>query len=228
MSDLDFDDDGLNVGDPADRRGIKSRYITLAQRQALRQFIPKADSSALEIGCGAGRLSSFIARRGYELVAIDPSFRLLQAARSRKKNISHWCQTALPSLPFRNGQFPLVLMINVLRPLLLMGRLKFASEAARVVDTGGKLLILENIRPDNKNYVCQHWLNSTFSELDLQLTKTYAFRMGRFPGILPIRQGWVPANKLRKWARFEAHVVSNLERLPGWTYTNVIFEFQRS
>jgi SAM-dependent methyltransferase len=102
-----------------------------AELAALRKFIPGKGLS-IEVGVGTGR---FAVPLGVKL-GIDPSRRMLEMARRRGLSV---CQAVGERMPFRGGQFDLVLLVSVIcfvddAPTLL-------RELNRVLKHGGHLVI---------------------------------------------------------------------------------------
>jgi len=76
---------------------------------------------ALDLACGAGRNSLFLARNRWEVVAIDGSPEAIRIAKQRAKRIGVQLdtrvadlETSLP-LPFEDGSFDLVAIVNYLQ-----------------------------------------------------------------------------------------------------------------
>lgn len=221
-----FDDHGLNVADPADSLGAKSEYITVLQEQALTEIIGNGLGHALEVGCGFGRLTPLFDRLGYSVIGLDPSIRLLRAAKRNSVGVD-LCAGALPDLPLRNDAFDLVLLLNVLRPLHLLGIKDVCSGVTRVLRPGGRLLVLENIRARDARYVAEDWIVEKFSDQGMHLKRRVAIRASRWPMIYAIRYGLVPRRFLPTIATWEIRRMSAVCRAPHWSYHNVVFEFVR-
>lgn len=221
-----FDDNGINVADPHDHLGLKADYITTLQRIALADIIGPGQGKALEVGCGFGRLSSLLPSLGYRSVAIDPSLRLVSAARGRAGG-AMLCVGKLPNLPFSAAAFDLVLLINVLRPLHLMGIKDVVTALPETLAPGGRLVVLDNVRDRDSDYVPEQWIIDHFNNLGLVLSSRRAVRAGRWPGILAVRYGLVPRRCHEALARWELRRMSRVLTPPRWTYHNVVYVFER-
>lgn len=221
-----FDDSGINVADPNDRLGLKADYISLVQELALQSLVPDGRGRALEIGCGYGRLTPTIVRLGFEVIGIDPSLRLLRLAQARLPG-QHFCVGALPNLPFPDAGFEAAFLINVLRPLHLMGIKEVVDDVGRVIAPGGRLIILDNLRDGDTRYVTDEWIIDRFQRLGLELVARRAVRRGRWLGVLAIRHGLVPRIWLPAIARHELARMAKRTRIPRWTYDNVIYVFRK-
>ena len=102
-----------------------------AELAALRKFLPPS-GMGIEVGVGTGRFAVPLGIR----FGIDPSRRMLNIARQRGLQV---CQAVGERLPFRDGQFDLVLLVTVICfvddvPALL-------RELNRVLKSGGHLVI---------------------------------------------------------------------------------------
>ncbi|MEK9141711.1 MAG: class I SAM-dependent methyltransferase [Nitrospirota bacterium] len=102
-----------------------------AELAALRKFLHPS-GMGIEVGVGTGRFAVPLGIR----FGIDPSRRMLNIARQRGLQV---CQAVGERLPFRDGQFDLVLLVTVICfvddvPALL-------RELNRVLKSGGQLVI---------------------------------------------------------------------------------------
>lgn len=222
---LAFDDAGINVADPNDRLGHKSRYITLLQKIALSEIIGPGDGRGIEIGCGYGRMSSLLPSLGYETIAVDPSLRLLRHLSANQPGAA-LCVARLPELPFNDQVFDVVLLVNVLRPLHLLGIKDVVDAIPRVMAPGARLVVMDNIRARNAEHVDEGWIAERFESLGLKLTLRRAIRAGRWPGILAVRYGIVPARFHERLARWEISRLARHSSAPFVTYHNVVFVFE--
>lgn len=94
--------------------------------------------SALEIGCGEGRVSRELTAQGYAVTASDAVPAMVEAAR-RAGSAHRYAQADATALPFEDGSFDLVVAYNVLMDLDDMpGAVR---EARRVLKPGGQLFI---------------------------------------------------------------------------------------
>lgn len=93
----------------------------------------------LDLGCGAGRHSSYLMRKGFEVVCADISWEMLRVASRRFSGERVQCDAAF--LPFRDGSFATVLYIATLHHLRGELRLRSLVEVRRVLKDGGKAVI---------------------------------------------------------------------------------------
>lgn len=102
-----------------------------AELAALRKFVPPT-GMGIEVGVGTGRFAGPLGLR----FGIDPSRRMLELARQRDVRV---CQAVGERLPFRNGQFDLVLLVTVI--CFVDDVSVLLRELSRVLKRGGHLVI---------------------------------------------------------------------------------------
>jgi 2-polyprenyl-3-methyl-5-hydroxy-6-metoxy-1,4-benzoquinol methylase len=126
-----------------------NRAIDLSQRLALDPWLRVAPGTeVLDVGCGIGRWSRTLARRGARVTGVDLSPTMLQEAQRRAglEGVDTRCD-------FREGDiaelhlgrsFPLVLGVTVLQHVVEPARFEEAvSRLAGHVSPGGRLVLLE-------------------------------------------------------------------------------------
>lgn len=220
-----FDDQGINLADPNDRLGIKSDYITALQVRALIETLGRPDGQVLDLGCGFGRTADALSAAGWQVIGAEPSLRVLRHA-SRDRRAVPFVNAALPHLPFADGSIETVLLINVVRSLHLLGIRDIIADAARLLPSGGRLVVLDNIRPGHPDYIEERWLIDLFASRGLRLAVRRAIRWSRWPPIYAIRYGLVPRRLLPHVARWELARMAKAGA-PRFGYHNVIFVFRR-
>jgi SAM-dependent methyltransferase len=100
------------------------------------ELLPGAGRRTLEVGCGEGRVSRDLARRGHRVVGVDTSPTLLRYAAAADPAGSY-VRADAAALPLRDAAFDLVVAYN---SLMDVERLDDAvREAARVLEIGGSL-----------------------------------------------------------------------------------------
>jgi SAM-dependent methyltransferase len=135
-------------------RTLGRRDIAFWQRIAA-----TANGRVLELGCGTGRVSIPLARRGVDLVGVDRSQPMLdravartRRAPSREPRAAAFVRADIRDLPFRRGRFAMVLApYGVLQSLTRERDLTAAlSSVARVLRNGGTFGI--DLVPDVPNW----------------------------------------------------------------------------
>ncbi|MCS7102604.1 MAG: class I SAM-dependent methyltransferase [Candidatus Korarchaeum sp.] len=93
----------------------------------------------LDLGCGTGRHSYYLMRKGFEVVCADLSWEMLKFASKRFSGERVQCDAAF--LPFRDGSFSTVLYVATLHHLRGELRLRSLIEVRRVLKEGGIAII---------------------------------------------------------------------------------------
>jgi demethylmenaquinone methyltransferase / 2-methoxy-6-polyprenyl-1,4-benzoquinol methylase len=136
----------------AGRYDLVNSFLSLGtdrrwRRAAARACALTPGASALDVACGTGRLTEELARGGGaqgRVVGLDFSSRMLQEARRRRPDLE-WVEGDALSLPFPRDSFEAATIAFGLRNLAQpdLG----LAEMARVVQPGGRLVVLEFLRP---------------------------------------------------------------------------------
>jgi 2-polyprenyl-6-hydroxyphenyl methylase / 3-demethylubiquinone-9 3-methyltransferase len=96
----------------------------------------KRECPLLDIGCGAGLLTNFLARKGYKVTGIDLSSSSLEIARKEDRSQSVRYEKANAyHLPFDDHSFDVVCAMDVLEHV--ESPEKLISEASRILKKGG-------------------------------------------------------------------------------------------
>lgn len=117
------------------------------RRRAAAAAAPPVGGAALDIACGSGRLTLELNNRvgpGGRAVGLDFSDRMLAVARAAHPAIE-WVQGDATSLPFEASSFDAATIAFGLRNLARPER--GLSEMRRVVRPGGRMVVLEFLRP---------------------------------------------------------------------------------
>jgi SAM-dependent methyltransferase len=84
-----------------------------AYRASLAAFIGRGNGTALDVGCGEGRVSRELTTCGFEVIAVDPVSRFVRAA-MQARSARDYAVASSAELPFEDAQFDLVVAYNVL------------------------------------------------------------------------------------------------------------------
>lgn len=220
-----FDKEGLNVLDPSDRRGHKSRYITTLHREALLRLLPRPSTGqvALDVGCGWGRIGPLLRDMGWNVIGIDPDERQLAYARRHTTGVS-FVVAGLPSLPIAEHGVHLLLLHNVARPLHLMGKYD-DMRVGNYVAPGGHVVVVDNLWKGREDYPTHDQIVRSLEDQGLDLESWQAIRAGRWWGLPLITAGFVPES-WHKWvADREIAYRTRFSRPRRWRYLNVLYVF---
>lgn len=222
-----YDDAGINLADPHDTRGHKTRYITVLHVEALRRLLAPVAGDAMDVGCGYGRMSRELAQLGYRrVIGVDPSSRLVAVAKEQYPELD-FLAGALPNLPVSDASFHTLFLLNVLRSLHLTGVLEVARGAAKPLAAGGRLVVLDNVRVRHPDYIPEKNIVSLFESTGLRLVSRTVIRGARWPWTYLIQFGLIP----RRWylliARFELIWMRLYPGRPRLQYHNVVWVFQK-
>ncbi|MFO1107505.1 MAG: class I SAM-dependent methyltransferase [Amaricoccus sp.] len=107
-------------------------------RAGLRAFLGPGEGSAIEVGCGEGRVSRLLGELGWRVTATDPVAELLAAARESQSAEAYAIAPA-SALPFEDGRFDLAVAYNMLMDVAdVPGAL---AELRRVLRPDGALVL---------------------------------------------------------------------------------------
>jgi SAM-dependent methyltransferase len=132
---------------------------------------PRLDGvKAVELGCGTGYVSAWLAKRGASCVGVDPSSGQLSIARQLQDETAlsfPLVRAAGEQVPLRDGLFDLV--ISEYGAAIWADPYRWIPEAARLLRPGGELVFLGNstlvmlCSPDEDDVpVTEHLLRSQF------------------------------------------------------------------
>lgn len=107
------------------------------------ESLPLSGQRILEIGCGTGMNTQYLAEKGKEVTGIDFSEEMLAVARERVKteNVQFAIRDITKPWNFDNGSFDLVVANLVLEHVEYLPHI--FREAVQVLDTGGTFYIAE-------------------------------------------------------------------------------------
>ena len=131
----------------------RQRYAP-KQREVVERFADELTNLVVppgpvaDLGCGPGAHALAIARRGYDVVGVDSSPRMVEVARTRaasaQVDATFEVQDVSERLPFADASLGGVLAINVLQHLARPAA--FIAEIRRCLRPGGHLLISAPVR----------------------------------------------------------------------------------
>ena len=109
----------------------------------IRSVIPSLEGvRILDIGCGAGGLAKSLAAKGARVTGIDPNWEAVLNARDLVPAAS-FERARAEALPFNDGIFDAVVVVNTLHHVPLDAMDQSLAEAARVTSSSGLLIVIE-------------------------------------------------------------------------------------
>ena len=130
---------------------VNNYYVDRTQKSMLSQLIKlKKDFKVLDVGCGVGRMSLWIAPQVEKIIGVDVSPKMIEIAGTRaiSSELSN-CEFLVLgeiSLPFSVEEFDLVLAVWLLKYIVDEDKLKLMiREMCRLTKAGGSIVIIEEI-----------------------------------------------------------------------------------
>lgn len=133
----------------------------------------------LDAGCGKGRLTCELAKRGAQIVGVDIAYELISSAKQQNKDLP-FLAASVSRLPFADGCFDGALCVEVIEhvPDTEMA----IYELARVLKPGGKLIVIDkNILSLDSRYLIPSALLKRWKELN---------NRWMYPRDFPFREKW--------------------------------------
>lgn len=147
--------------------------------------------AVLDVACGTGDVVRAFERDSTagSVVGADFSTQMLAGAQHRSTPIASWCQADAQSLPFADGSFDVVSCAFGVRNFQDLSR--GFSEMHRVLRPGGRIVILEFTRPENRLVRAVH-----------------EFYSGK---IMPVLAGWISRDSTGAYRYLPRSVVTFLD-----------------
>jgi ubiquinone/menaquinone biosynthesis C-methylase UbiE len=168
-----------------------NRAIHLEQRLALHPWLnPAAGSRVLDVGCGVGRWSRQLAKRGAVVTGVDLSPTMIAEAqrRARSDGVDRRCQFRVQDLSELelSSQFDTVLAVTVLQHILDPAKLQAAvTSMARHLAPGGRMVVLE-AAPDRDVSSCNTSIfKARHRDVYLELFQQCGLRLSALTGVDP-------------------------------------------
>lgn len=133
----------------ANAERISERYEAVSSERVhgwLTHLLPASPATVLDVGAGSGRDAAWLSALGYDVVAVEPSPRMLALARTRHAGRPvQWIADSLPALSrtFRSGlSFDVILLSAVWMHVAPSDRAKAFRKLMTILRPGGLLAVL--------------------------------------------------------------------------------------
>lgn len=133
----------------------------VVRRQALQRFVrdwirPATGMKLLDVGCGPGRLLDVLPREGLEFTGIDYNPQYIEMARKRHGPRGTFVTgNAAEPWPVPDRSMHVVVLIGVLHHLSDAEARRVFSQAARVLQPGGRLVTSDPVRVSGQHWIAQ-------------------------------------------------------------------------
>ena len=117
------------------------RFVDRQELQALARTLSGVQPGAcIDIGAGTGHIASWLAERGHQVTAIEPSCAMRQEGMLRTAGLPiHWCDAHAEYLPFADASFDCALLFTTLEFVCYPAQT--LVEALRVVRPAGQVIV---------------------------------------------------------------------------------------
>ncbi len=126
-----------------------NRYKHYAEIRSLLELLPQADGLILEIGCGTGRITDELARKGYRIIPVDPSPAMLAQFVARS-GLPNPIRADGIAVPFPVASFKVTYSLRVIWHL--HSRALFEQLIDEVARVTSKCIILDFANKDRWRY----------------------------------------------------------------------------
>jgi SAM-dependent methyltransferase len=135
------------VLDPGDSKGAKNTIIDAVHKAALRRALaPLRGKRVLDYGCGNGRIAAWAIEQGANVVGIDATPAMVEAAQ-RRVPTGDFRVSSPNALPVEDGRFDLAVSVYVLQYYVSKPE-KYAAclrSIRRALAPGGALVLVEQV-----------------------------------------------------------------------------------
>lgn len=170
----------------------------------LREATGFAGRAVLEVGCGGGRLLGWLLREGAWPIGLDPDPAQLARARGEAPGVPLVAGVG-EALPLASGSVGLVLYFNSLHHVPLGRQWQALAEAARVLGSGGELLVVEPL-PEGDYFAL---LKPVEDETEVRREAFRALHAAGTLGLRMVREGFYDTRVVEpSWAATRARFLA--------------------
>lgn len=124
----------------------------------LEHLSPEKDGTYLDIGCGTGNYTNELQKKGFQLIGIDPSEKMLEEARLKNRNVD-WRVGKVEDLDLLDNSVDGIIGSLTIHHWIDLN--KGFSELSRVLKPNGRIVIFTSTPAQMKGY----WLNHYFPKM---------------------------------------------------------------
>ena len=180
--------------------GFYNRAIQFTQRLALRPWLRELEGKqVLDVGCGVGRWSRWMAAQGARVTGVDLSPTMVAEAscRAAQEGLSERCRFLVQDLADLHtaAQYEVILGVTVLQHILETARLEHAlRRLVRHLAPEGRMVLIE-AAPNHRNSSCDTAIFRARTLADyLSLFSVCGLRLASLTGVdpTPLRTRFLP------------------------------------
>ncbi|MFH1455582.1 MAG: class I SAM-dependent methyltransferase [archaeon] len=157
----------------------KEEYFLFLQLMKVYEFIPSIipkGKEVLDAGCGEGYGANYLAKKGFQVIAIDINKKTIIEARKKYRESCLFLQLNAEKLPYKNETFDAIMSSHVIEHL--KNDAGYVKELQRVLKKGGKLILTTpnkkyRVKPGEKPWNIFHIKEYTADELEKILKTSF-------------------------------------------------------
>ena len=181
---------------------IISRASTPARRRSLEKLAPLQGRRVLISGAGTGLDFPFLPAQ-HEYVALDLTAPMLARSRGRARQLCmNWVQGDCMALPFADDSFDCVVLHLI--TAVVQHPHRCLAEAARVLQTGGQILLFDKFLQPGQRALLRRALSPLAGQFATRLNVVFEDELKKVPQLLVLSdepilaQGWFRLIELKK------------------------------
>ena len=121
----------------------------LTLKEALEDILEPAGKTIIDVGCGDGAIVRHLARLGASAIGVEVSEGQLERARKQAGEGEDYRVASGESLPFADASASAILFMKSFHHIPLQSMPAALEEAARVLEPGGQLIVIEPLAEGN-------------------------------------------------------------------------------